>query len=87
LGSSVAGIIILFIKEFLLIIFIAGILACPLAYIIMQNWLNEYAYRIKITPQPFFISILLLGFITALLIGLQTMKAALKKPVESLRAE
>jgi ABC-type antimicrobial peptide transport system permease subunit len=85
LGSSVTGIIALFMKEFLTVICIAGIIAFPLAYFVMQNWLNGYAYRINITPQPFLISILLLTFLTALLIGLQTVKSALSNPVKSLR--
>lgn len=87
LGSSVAGIILLFIKEFLLVIIIAGFVACPLAYIIMQRWLNEYAYRINITYQPFIISIIALGFITALVICIQTIKTAMANPVKSLRTE
>ena len=87
LGSSVGGIIALFMKEFLVVILVAGIIACPLAYFVMQGWLNEYAYRISMTAQPFIISVLTLGFITALLISLQTVKAANANPVESLRTE
>lgn len=87
LGSSVPGIILLFIKEFLLVIIIAGFVACPLAYLIMQRWLNEYAYRINITYQPFIISIIALGFITTLVICIQTIKAAIANPVKSLRTE
>lgn len=87
LGSSVANIIILFIREFLFVILIAGLIAFPIAYVIMQNWLNAYVYRINITTLPFILSILLLGFISALLIGLQTMKVALSNPVKSLRTE
>ncbi|MGH2649320.1 MAG: ABC transporter permease, partial [Ginsengibacter sp.] len=87
LGSSVAGIVTLFIKEFLLVIVIAGVVACPLAYIIMNKWLQEYAYRIDITASPFIIAVLILAFITALLIGIQTIRAALANPVKSLRTE
>ena len=87
LGSSVAGIISLFIKEFLWVIIIAGFVACPLAYLLMNNWLQSYAYRINITATPFIISIILLGIITALLICLQTIKAAIANPVKSLRSE
>lgn len=87
LGSSVAGIITLFMKEFLVIIVMAGIVACPMAYLIMQKWLNAYAYRIEITSHPFIISIILLASITALLISFQTIKAALANPVKSLRTE
>jgi len=87
LGSSISGIITLFIKEFLWIIVIAAIIACPLAYIIMHNWLQGYAYRINVTPTPFIISIICLGLVTALLICLQTIKAATANPVKSLRTE
>ena len=87
LGSSVANIIGLFIKEFLFIIAVACLVACPIAYLIMRNWLNGYAYRVEITFLPFFISIFLLGTITALLIGFQTAKVASSNPVKSLRTE
>ena len=87
LGSSVAAIMTLFIREFFLVMLVGGILACPIAYIIMQNWLNEYAYRIAINAEPFMIAILSLGFITAVLIGLQTIKAANANPIESLRTD
>jgi len=87
LGLSVAGIVTLFIKEFVFIIIVAGIVASPLAYIIMHNWLQSYASRIDITAMPFFASVLLLGFITAILICLQTGKLANANPVKSLRTE
>jgi ABC-type antimicrobial peptide transport system permease subunit len=87
LGSSVTNIILLFIREFLFVIVIAGCVAFPIAYTIMQNWLNGYAYRIQITSMPFIISISLLGTISALLIALQTMKVAMSNPVKSLRTE
>jgi putative ABC transport system permease protein len=87
LGSSVAGIMSLFMKEFMVVIFIAAIVACPVAYIIMDQWLQSYAYRIHINAQPFLLSVLILGFVTALLIGIQTIKAALSNPVKNLRTE
>lgn len=86
-GSSVAGILSLFMKEFLQIILIAGLVACPLAYLIMNNWLQGYAYRIRITAMPFIASVILLGFITCILIIFQTMNAANTNPVKSLRTE
>jgi putative ABC transport system permease protein len=87
LGSSVAAIISLFMKEFLWVILLGGIIAAPLAYIIMSKWLEGYAYRIDVTPTPLIISIIGLGLITGLLISLQTVKAAMTSPVKSLRAE
>ncbi len=87
LGSSVTNIILLFIKEFLFVIVISGFIAVPVAYSIMQNWLNGYAYRIHITPLSFIISISLLAILSALIIALQTLKVALANPVKSLRTE
>jgi len=87
LGSSVNGIIILFMKEFLSVILIAGIVACPVAWFIMKTWLNDYAYRINITAIPFITAIILLGFVTAVLIATQTIRTALANPVKSLRTE
>ncbi len=87
LGSSVAGIMALFIKEFLLIILLAGAISCPIAYVIIHKWLNVYAYRINITILPFLFSILILGTITSILIIFQSVKAANTNPVKSLRSE
>jgi putative ABC transport system permease protein len=87
LGSSVAGIVSLFIREFLGVIFISTVVACPVAYIIMHNWLQAYAYRVGITAQPFVLSVFILGFITASLICMQTIKAAVSNPIKSLRTE
>jgi ABC-type antimicrobial peptide transport system permease subunit len=87
LGASLQSIISLFMKEFLLVICIAGIIACPVAWYLMNNWLNDYAYRIKLTGAPFIVSICALGLFTGLLIIVQTLKAGLDNPVKSLRTE
>jgi len=87
LGASVPSIISLFMKEFVWIMLIAGIIACPLAWMIMQGWLNDYAYRISLTATPFIISVMALATVTVLLITLQTIKAGLENPVQSLRTE
>ncbi|MBL0355875.1 MAG: ABC transporter permease [Chitinophagaceae bacterium] len=87
LGASVQSIMLLFIKEFILIILAAALVAFPLAYLIMNKWLNNYAYHISISAQPFVLALLLLGAVTLLLIGLQTLKAAFANPVKALRTE
>jgi putative ABC transport system permease protein len=87
LGSSVIGVIMLFMKDFLVTVIIAGAIATPLAYIIMKQWLNNYAYRIAITPLPFVVTLVILTLLTAVLISLQTVKAALANPVKSLRVD
>jgi putative ABC transport system permease protein len=85
LGASVAGITVLFLKDFLSVIVIASIIACPLAYAIMHQWLSDYAYRINMSFTPFITSIGLLTMITAVIIVLQTIRAAFANPVKSLK--
>jgi ABC-type antimicrobial peptide transport system permease subunit len=87
LGASVPSIIGLFLKEFLVIIAIAGFIACPVAWLVMDGWLNDYAYRITLTPRPFLTAIAGLGSVTILLICVQTMRAGRANPVKALRAE
>jgi len=87
LGSTVVSIVNLFLKEFLIVILIAGVIACPLAYVIMITWLGQYAYKINITAQPFIIAIFSLGLITTLLIIIQTIRVALANPAKSLKTE
>ncbi|MDB5123269.1 MAG: hypothetical protein JWP94_1398 [Mucilaginibacter sp.] len=87
LGASVPGIVNLFVKEFLGVVIIAGIISCPVVYLIMHNWLKGYAYRITINLYPFVITILSLTILTGLLITIQTIKAALSSPAKSLRTE
>jgi putative ABC transport system permease protein len=66
---------------------VAAVVACPLAYLLMNKWLNNYASRIDITATPFVVCVLLIAVVTLLLIILQTVKAAVSKPVKSLRTE
>lgn len=87
LGSSVKGIIGLFIKEIVGTILIAGVIACPVAYLLMNQWLQQYAYRISLTPLPFITSVFILGLLAGLLVVMQTIKTAWANPVESLRTE
>ncbi len=87
LGAPVLSIIYLFLKEFILIIFLSSIVAFPAAYYIMQNWLNDYFYRVPITPSPFIFALTALAIITSPLIIFQTMRAALANPVSSLKTE
>lgn len=87
LGSSIKDIILLFLKDFLSVVALAGVISCPLAYWLMSSWLNGYAYKIPLNVLPFGISVLSLLLITTILIVMQTMKAALANPVKSLRTE
>ncbi len=87
LGASVPNIMMLFVKDFALVIIMAALVACPIAYWIMNKWLNNYASHITVSSMPFVLAVVALGAVTLLLIGLQTIKTALENPVKSLRTE
>ncbi len=75
-GAGVPAIIRLFLVEFLPLLLLAGLIASPAAWWLMQGWLEDYATRIRITPWPFVLAILGLGLVMALLIVGQTIQAA-----------
>jgi putative ABC transport system permease protein len=87
LGAPIMSIIGLFSKEFVLLIVIAFVIAAPVGYWMMHNWLNNYAYHISIGPGIFLIAIAASFAIAGLTIAYQTIKAAMVNPVKSLRSE
>jgi predicted lysophospholipase L1 biosynthesis ABC-type transport system permease subunit len=87
IGSSVPGIIRLFLREYLPLLLLAGVVASVPAYAVMNRWLSDYVTRISIGPWPFLIAIIALSGIMALLIVAQTIRAALANPVKSLKSE
>ena len=87
LGASVKGIASLISKEFLQLVAISCIIAFPIAWWMMNNWLESYAYRIKINWMIFFIAGLLALLIALLTVSFQAIKAAIANPVKSLRSE
>ena len=87
LGASVPGIVGLFLKEYVWILVIANVLAWPLAYWFVTDWLADYAYRTTLTWLPFAGVGIGLAILTGVVVGLQTVKAARMNPVTSLRSE
>jgi putative ABC transport system permease protein len=87
LGASVANIIYLFSKEFTILIIIAFIVAVPVAWYMMSNWLNNFAFRIDITFWVFALAIFTSIIIALITVGYRSIKAALANPVKSLRTE
>lgn len=85
LGASVSQIVELLSKDFIRLVSIALIIAIPVAWLLMQYWLQDFAYRISI---PWW-SFLIVGFfaitIAFLTISIQSIKAAIANPVEALR--
>lgn len=87
LGASIINIIYLFSKEFTVLIGVAFLIATPLAYYFMHQWLQNYAYRIDIGVGIFLLTILISEIIAWFTVGYQAIKAAIANPVKSLRTE
>lgn len=87
LGSSVAGIVQLLSKDFIRLVLFALLIAGPLAWWMMHNWLESFAYRIEINWWVFAIAGLAAICIALLTVSFQAVKAALANPVKSLRTE
>ncbi|HUQ66794.1 MAG TPA: ABC transporter permease [Flavitalea sp.] len=86
-GASTAGITAMLSKDFLKLIGIALLIAFPVSWWIMSNWLQAYAYRIELTATVFLITGALVLIITFIAISFQSIKAATANPVKSLRTE
>jgi hypothetical protein len=87
LGASVSNIVALLIKEFTKWVLAANLIAWPLAYLAMNYWLQNFAYRAALTPWPFLLAACLAFAIALATVIYQTVKAAMANPVDSLRYE
>lgn len=87
LGASVSNILWLFGKEFARLIAVAFVGAAPLAWYVMNGWLQDFEYRITLGPGIFGIAIAATVLVAALTVSFQSIKAALTNPVKSLRSE
>lgn len=87
LGATVPNIVHLLSREFILLVLIADLIAFPLAYWAMQEWLNSFVYRIDISILIFLISGLLTLIIALLTVSSQAIKAAFTNPIDALRYE
>jgi putative ABC transport system permease protein len=87
LGASVGGIVALFSKEFVRVILIAFLVAAPLTWYVMHQWLQRFAYRTSIHWSVFVIGIAATVFIALLTVAYRSVRAALSNPVDTLRSE
>jgi putative ABC transport system permease protein len=87
LGASVGSILWLFSREFVQLIGLAFILAAPVAWWVMNDWLTNFTYKISLSPVIFLLSLLATGAVALLTVSFQSVKAALMNPAQSLRSE
>ncbi|HZE84743.1 MAG TPA: FtsX-like permease family protein, partial [Puia sp.] len=87
LGASVSQVWLLLSKDFILLVLISCVIAAPVAFYFLQNWLQKYNYRISIGPGVFIAAAVGAIVITLLTISFQAIRAALMNPVRSLRRD
>jgi ABC-type antimicrobial peptide transport system permease subunit len=87
LGAEVKNIIFLFIKDYAWLILIANIIAWPIAYLVINRWLQGYAYRIDQSIEPYLFSAFIVFGAAFIFITLQCYKTAVANPINSLRTE
>jgi ABC-type antimicrobial peptide transport system permease subunit len=87
LGATIQNVVYLFSKEFIILISIAFVIASPIAWYFMHEWLKDFAYPIDISFWIFIIAGAASLLIALITISFQAIKAALSNPIKSLRTE
>ncbi|MDB4922076.1 ABC transporter permease [Mucilaginibacter sp.] len=87
LGASIAQVWLLLSRDFIVLVVISCVIASPVAFYYLHNWLQKYTYRVSIGGGVFIASGIAAIVITLLTISFQAVKAALASPVKSLRSE
>ncbi|MFZ0454167.1 MAG: ABC transporter permease [Ignavibacteriaceae bacterium] len=87
LGASIPSLLFMLSKQFLKWVLIANIIAWPVAYYVMNNWLKDFAYRININLWVFLLSGIIALVIALLTVSSHAVKAAVANPIKSLRYE
>jgi putative ABC transport system permease protein len=87
LGASVFSITHLLCRDFVMLVLVAIAIASPVAWYFMNEWLEQFAYRIDVPYLAFTVTGLLALVIATLTVGVQAVRSALSDPVESLRSE
>jgi putative ABC transport system permease protein len=87
LGASIPNIVVLLSKDFIKLVIVAIVIASPVAWFVMHNWLQDFAYRVNMSWWIFFTAGMLAVLIALTTISFQAIKAAMANPVKSLRTE
>jgi ABC-type antimicrobial peptide transport system permease subunit len=87
LGASVTNIVSMLARDFLILVCIAIAIAAPLAYLGVNKWLQDFAFRINIGWASFVIAAVAAILIALITVSFQAIKAAIANPVKSLRTE
>ena len=87
LGASIPQIMFLMVKDFVRLVLIAGLIALPLGYWISQQWLQDFAYQLPLGVKPFFLSLVLILFVSILTVSIQAFRASSANPIQAIKCE
>jgi len=87
LGASIPQVWLLLSKDFILLILISCFIASPVSLYFLTDWLQQYDYKISISPFVFIMAGIVAMVVTIITISFQSIKAAIANPVKSLRTE
>lgn len=87
LGASVVGIVLMLCRDFIKLVVIAVVIASPVAWWLMNKWLEDFAYRVNIGWTVFMIAAVAAIMIALITLSFQAIRAAIANPVKSLRTE
>lgn len=87
LGADASGIIALLSKDFIVLVLVAALIAFPIAWWALNDWLQDFAFRIQIPLWVFFAAAMLTMIVALFTVSMQALKAAWTNPVKSLRTE
>jgi putative ABC transport system permease protein len=87
LGASIAGIVGLLTREFIVLIVIANIIASPVVYYLMSGWLQNFAARTSVGPLTFILAVAGTLIVALLTVSFQVIRAARANPVKAIRYE
>lgn len=87
LGATVSGVVMLLSKDFLRLVLIAVLIASPLAWWMMNKWLDGFAFRIEVGPAVFLLAAGGIIVVTLITVSFQSIRAAMLNPVKSLKAD
>lgn len=87
LGADVISLIYMVSKEYLIILIVGAFVAIPISYYFIDQWLQQFAYKVKISNINYLWTVLIIGFLIILTTGFQTIKTSLINPADTLRDE
>ncbi|MDN3588928.1 ABC transporter permease [Pedobacter aquatilis] len=87
LGANLSDILVILNKDFMKLVIISNLIAIPIAYILLNQWLQKYDYKININVWPFILALLTSMIIALVTVSLQTFKVAKANPVDALKYE